>query len=166
MLQAYYRFGAMLAPDNQLTKQGIIIRWDRDTAFYMCVYSDTGPRRELCSDYFARAGLEIILAVFSVDSTLNSMTIENNITLAHAQRSTFGDAYLLGNKIEARNRLSNRMLHLDSCIHFQKIKTVTLDIDQKFDGSGALIVEVLSKRYSSTLHFFAQVIIKTGGRCF
>jgi hypothetical protein len=69
--------------------------------------------------------------------------------LLQAQPGACSDSDLLGDQVHPSHGLGYRMLHLDTRVHLEKIKRVTLPIDQKFHGTGTAIRQTLGKSDSS-----------------
>ncbi len=66
-----------------------------------------------------------------------------DVGLRQAQPLAAGDGDLLGDQIDAGDRLGDRMLHLDTGVHLQEIERVALHVDQELHRPGAAIGQSL-----------------------
>ena len=83
--------------------------------------------------------------VFGTQPCLDRVTLNPDLGLREWQRLTRCNSKLPLDQIESRNHFGDRMLDLQSRVHFHKIETLGATAfitgDQKFDGSGADIID-------------------------
>ena len=79
------------------------------------------------------------------------MSALRDIFLPNVQRFIVGNTELLLYQVEPQHFLSDRMLHLQTGIHFEEIKIMVF-IDQEFDCPGTGIVDSLGSRYRLLAH--------------
>ncbi len=58
------------------------------------------------------------------------------------------------------------MFHLQAGIHFQKVESVGVLIENEFHCAGIAVMHRLHKRTCSIVQFMANMIGQVGGRCF
>ena len=68
----------------------------------------------------ARRRQEIAARILGVDACLDGVAIDGEIVLAVAEGFSFGDPQLLANQVEAGDLLRDRMLDLQTGVHFQE----------------------------------------------
>ena len=87
---------------------------------------------------FTRAGSES-LRVFGVDPAFDRMTVELDVLLLKAKRSSAGNADLFADNVNAADGFGDRMFNLQAGIHLQKIEFAVFI--QKFQRSGIEITD-------------------------
>src|SRR5690606_27821808 len=73
-----------------------------------------------------RGRRKVVFRVLSRNSGLNRMTLKVNVFLRNRKLLTRRNPNLPLNQIQARNRLRDRMLDLNSRVHFQEIEMTVL----------------------------------------
>lgn len=76
---------------------------------------------------------------------------------------TAGDTQLPLNEINAHRFLRDRMLNLNTRVHFNEVE-FTILVDEKFQGTRTFIVTRLRQFNCCLTHFSAQGAIQKGGR--
>ena len=66
---------------------------------------------------------------------------KRDVGLRDAQSLARGDRDLLGDEVDAGDRLGHRMLHLDARVHLEKVELSRCGVDEKLDGAGAAILK-------------------------
>ena len=82
--------------------------------------------------------LEIVGRIFGIDAAFDGMQSRDRVGDMRRQGLAGGNADLLLYKIARIHFLGDRVLHLDTRVHFHEVKTPVL-IDQKFNRAGIFI---------------------------
>ena len=93
------------------------------------------------------------------------MSRQLHILLGVGQFPPVGNTDLLFDEVNACDPLCYRMLHLDTGIHFHKIKTPCL-FKQELDSSGVHVSRCFCRIYRRFPHFLTQCITHNGTRRF
>ena len=89
--------------------------------------------------------------IFGIDPCLYCPSIRNNILLGYRQLFASGHTDHLLDKIQTIDHFSDRMFHLQSCVHLQKIE-ILVSADDKFHRAGRPVVHRLRKIYRLAAH--------------
>ena len=92
------------------------------------------------------------------------MSIDFNIILSVFKLVASRNKNLLFNKIDAGNFLSDRVLNLETRVHFQEVE-VLVCIHQELDSTGGVIVARTSKSYCLVSHLFTGNGVHSWARC-
>src|SRR6202011_4682027 len=79
-------------------------------------------------------------------------------------RLTARDAQLPLHEVESGDRFRNRVLHLQTCIHFHEVDVAS--VEQKFDGSGTNVTNLTGDRERGRAQPTADLVWKRRSRCF
>ena len=108
---------------------------------------------------------EAIVRVFGVYTALDGMAAQLNLFLPEGQRHALSNAYLQMDKIQPGNQLRDRMLHLQTRIHFKKVEVLLL-IDKELHGAGVGVSGGLCDTHCDFAHPAPHVSVHDRGRCF
>src|SRR5690625_5236169 len=106
-----------------------------------------------------RGGHEITLRILGIDSTLNGMTMNDNICLLQIQHIAAGNEELSFNQINSGNELSYWMLDLDTSDHLDKIESLLYIIKGKLVRTSISVANGLTQSYRCLTNFLAQRLI-------
>jgi hypothetical protein len=87
---------------------------------------------------------ELSGGILSINSVLNGVTVNLNITLLEGKRISSSNQKLLLYEIDTSNFFSNRMFNLKSSVHFEEVETLRL-INEELNSTSALIATSLGK---------------------
>src|SRR5690348_13788904 len=119
LLQARERGRPVIGMGNDLGHQGVVERRDTGARGDVCVDTDALSGRPGSLAHEARTRAEIIVGIFGVHAAFDRTAPAMNVGLREPQAGAIGNGNLLGNEIDSRDRLGDRVLHLDAGIHFQ-----------------------------------------------
>ncbi len=102
---------------------------------------------------------EIIERIFSIHAALHGMPVELDLLLRVAQLASAGDADLFGNDVDAGHHFCDGVLHLQTCVHFEKIE-IAVFVHQEFDGACVDVIHCLRGFDRDIAHLFAQFIVE------
>ncbi|KPC32750.1 Uncharacterized protein ABJ99_1603 [Pseudomonas syringae pv. cilantro] len=132
-------------PTDQLGDHGVEIRRDLASGFHPSINAQRTAigRRKADSGQQAGAGLEVTARILGVQPCLNRMAdrLQVGLQLIERRQIASGQLHHPTDQIDAPHLLSNTMLDLQACVHFQKIKALVLTVEHKLDGPGAAIVD-------------------------
>src|SRR5579859_8220608 len=114
--------------NDQLAEKRVVLRRHHRTCLDVRVDANSPPDWKNSLRHRARAGTEVVRAVFGIYPALDRMTCESDFILAPPQLAALRNCNLLLDKIDAANSLRHRMLDLNPRIHFQKVKRVAIAI--------------------------------------
>ena len=114
--------------------QGIIKRRHPISRIHIGIDAHAGPAGKIKRSNRARRRRERF-RIFSIDATFDRVTNHDHIILRKTKRLSFSDTNLIANDIRQRNHLSNRMLDLNTGIHFHEIKLIIF-VKQEFNCAG------------------------------
>src|SRR5437870_2137637 len=100
---------------------------------------------------------EIVLGVFGINATLDSVTVPTHVSLRKRQRRSGRDLDLLAHQIDARDQLCHRMLDLQTRVHLEKIKFASHIGVKKLDSAGADITHSFSNPNRRRPHALSQL---------
>ncbi len=92
------------------------------------------------------------------------MTTDTNLILGKREFFAVGHSQLPFNQILPCYHLRNGMFHLQTSIHFHKIKC-TIRLQEKLYSTCSFIIDSLSCPGCSLTHLTAQLYAHSGGRC-
>ena len=95
-------------------------------------------RRNKEIDLSGRGG-KVVEGIFSIDTAFDGMTPDNNVFLTQFQRLARGDPDLLFDQVNAGNSFGNRMLHLNTGVHFHEVKFIVI-VEQELDRTGTGVI--------------------------
>ena len=152
---SFDRILAAGSPHDQLADHRVIIDRNLITFIDIAVDSHSDPVRfgQLADN--AGRWHEIVGGIFGTDPAFDSMPTLGYIFLPDMQRFVVGNTKLLLYQVEPQHLFGNRMLHLQTGVHFEKIK-ITVFINQELDRPGTGIVDGLSSRNRLLAHLFPQ----------
>src|SRR5450756_1758847 len=107
----------------------------------------------------AGARPKAVLGRLRVDAAFDRMPVNAHVVLRQAQRSIRSNKNLFSDDVHPGDHLRDRMLDLDASVHFQKIESVSILIDNKFDGAGVLISGLARKPYRGLPNLLAQNLL-------
>ncbi len=114
-----------------------------------------GLLRRLEAHQAAGGRQEIAERVFGVDAALDCPTVALDLGLAQRQFLARGDANHQLDQVHAGDALGHRMLHLQTGVHLQEVKTLVF-ADHKFDRARALVFHRLRQLHRLLAHGLAR----------
>src|SRR3569832_155867 len=154
------------ATNDDLRQKRVVVGRNAASCLDVGVDADAVAGRKSRRCHRARTGLEVVLWIFSIDAEFDGMSTKANFILLYPERLTFRDGDLFANEVDARDRLGDRMLHLDTRVHFQKVERVPLGVDQELDRPKTAIAKSCAVRASGLPQAVAQMRGKDGGQRF
>src|SRR5690606_18792820 len=109
------------------------------------------------------AGHEVV-RVFGVDPALDRVTEDLHVFLLDRQLVAGGDAEHLLDDVDAGDHFGNRVLHLNTGVHFDEVET-TVFIEE-LEGAGATVADLDAGIDAALEHFGAGLFIDLRGRSF
>ena len=100
----------------------------------------------------ARRRPKAVLGVLGVDARFQRAAPHRQLRLGERQRFARGDAQLPLHQVESRDKLSDRMLHLQPGVHLHEGER-PVRADDEFDRAGADIVHGSGSRHRGRAHF-------------
>src|SRR5690349_9183549 len=98
---------------------------------------------------------EVISRIFCINAALHSEKLWRVVNARYRlARSNF---YLFFDKVEVRNFLSDRVLYLDTGVHFHEEELAVL-IDKEFDGSCSFVTNCLCTFDGGCTHSFTKFV--------
>ena len=150
-------FIPVMSPDDKFSDQTVVVRRDEISAERMGIHTDirTAGGNELLN--FSGAGSEIAFRIFGIDTAFDSVSAELDIFLPDIQFAAGGDPDLFFDQIDAGDHFGNRMLHLDTGIHFHEIEFFRISgVKQKFDRSGTGVIGSFRRFDRGNAQFFTD----------
>src|SRR5690606_4851981 len=132
----------------------------------MCIYPQSFAGGKVGRTDHTGRGAEIVVGVVGIDAALDGMPIYLDVVLINFQRKSLRNMKLLRDEVDARDLLRNRVFDLNTCVHFQKIKSLSLDIDQKLNRTGIAISDMTGKAQRSLMQPGPQGVWQAGCRGF
>lgn len=108
------------------------------------------------SCYLSGARAEIELGIFRIYTAFNGMTVYIYILLCERESLAVSYLYLMLNKVDARYSLGNRVLHLNTGVHFHKIEA-SARINEELDSACICISAYPCSGNSRTSHFLTKL---------
>src|SRR5258708_2959706 len=105
---------------------------------------------------FSRRRSKSMSGVFRVNATLHSK--QSRVVVVTGNRNASRYFNLFFDQIIISNFFGNRMLHLDTRIHFHEIE-ITVFIHEEFNGSSTFVVDSFRSFNSRFSHSFTQLLI-------
>src|SRR5204863_4269835 len=134
-----------------------IVMWrDGVAGVGMAVDPNTASTRRVIHFDATGRGTEIVEGIFSVDTTFDGVTFEDQIALGESEGLTHRDENLLLHDIDAGDLFSDRMLDLDALIDFEEVK-IRVVIDNEFDRARISVMSHLRQLHGGLSHFFAEI---------
>src|ERR1700722_5251708 len=121
----------------------IVERRNSGAGFYMRVPSNPLPGGPTHLSNESRARTKVVVGVLGIHAAFDRAALLLDIGLPQPETLPGSDGDLLGDQVNPCHGFGHRMLHLDTRIHLEKIKRVTLPIDEKLHGSSASIRQTL-----------------------
>ena len=90
--------------------------------------------------------------IFSIDTTLNRVSMLVEITLCEGEFLACGNSDLPLDKVNACYKLGNGMFHLQAGVHFKKIVGRCFWIEDEFDGASVVIVDSFGGSHCGFAH--------------
>src|SRR5690606_28540490 len=132
----------------------------------MCIYPQSFAGGKVGRTDHTGRGAEIVVGVVGIDAALDGMPIYLDVVLINFQRKSLRNMKLLRDEVDARDLLRNRVFDLNTCVHFQKIKSLSLDIDQKLNRTGIAISDMTGKAQRGLMQPGPQGVWQAGCRGF
>ena len=82
--------------------------------------------------------------------------------LADAQRPAFGDRELLGDQVQAGDRLGDRVLDLDAGVDLEEVELLAFGVDEELDRARATVAEPLAERDGGRAQPLPQAVVESG----
>ena len=134
-LQTVQSFGPVRAADNQFANHGIVEGRHQIAGARVRIQPDADARRwSPIRDATRRRGV-VVGRVFGVHANLDSVPRDLDLLLLQAEPLTGGHSKLPSNQVLPRGLLGNRMLYLNTRVHLDEIKVITINVVQEFNGS-------------------------------
>ena len=111
------------------------------------------------------AWAESLIGIFGIDAALYDVAVGKDAVLCAAEPCACGNAYLPLNDVKSRHHFGNAVLHLQTGVHFHKIKVV-LFVQQKFHGTGVDVADCLSRLDCGYHHLLSGFFVKRGAGAF
>ena len=143
---------AVDAPGHQFADHGVIMALHFHGTIQTAVNAQVLTSRFIVIANYSGRRHKIVGRIFSINATFDGMTLLSNLLLVHPEGMTFGDKNLLFNQIKSRHHFRYRMLHLDTGVHFEKIK-IQLRVNQKLNGAGTLVADSFAELCGGFTHF-------------
>ena len=140
------RLAAVRAVPDDLGEQRVVVRRHRRAGLEVRVDPDPGARGEHRAGDRPRAGQEVPAGVLGVDPALDRVPGERDVLLRSAQRPALGDRDLLGDDVEAGDRLGDRVLDLDAGVDLEEVELLAFRVDEELDRARAPVAQVLAER--------------------
>jgi len=123
---------------DHLAEQRVVIGRDEAALQDPRVDPDAGAARLLVAQQAARVGAEPLGRMFGVDPAFDRVTAHRDLLLRPGQRRPCRHGQLGADEVSSGDRFGDRVLHLQSGVHFQEGHrgVVVLALDQEFDGAG------------------------------
>ncbi len=154
-------FGAAGAVADQLGQHRVVMHRDGVAGGETGVDAHAVPlRRGAKTGQAADGGSKVAGGVFGVDPHLEGVAVQADLFLGGRQGLTGGDTQLPFHQIKAGDGLGDRMLHLQSCVHFQKVESGF--IGDELHGAGADIADGLGGIDGSAAHRGAAGFVHAG----
>ena len=80
--------------------------------------------------------------ILGVDPALDRVAGEPDVLLPETERPALGDRDLLGNDVQPRDRLGDRVLDLDPRVDLEEVELAAVGVDQELDRARAPVPEV------------------------
>ena len=103
---------------------------------------------------------ELAVRVFGVYTAFDRPAVDLQVTLLDAQRLTISDAKHLLDEVDTRDHFRDRVLHLQTGVHFKEIEALVDAGRDKLDRAGAVIVHSLGQCDGLFTHLLAGCFIK------
>jgi hypothetical protein len=124
--------------------------------FMMC------GRRENRPGDRARARAEVRGRVLCVEPDLDRVAVDRHAILPQAQRPAFGDRELLGDDVDAGDRLGDRVLDLDAGIDLEEVELAAFGVDEELDRARPLVAQSLAQRDRRRPEPVPQFVVQAG----
>ncbi len=125
--------------DNTLGQERIVVMGHFVPAVQVGIDPYAGASRQAQAAYFSGRGHEIVVGVFGVDTTFDSVSPQTDPPLVQLQWLSGGDRDLALDKVDAGDALGDGVLDLEAGIHFDEIVLVVFG-QQKFYGAHPPVV--------------------------
>ena len=130
------RFHTILTPYDQLCDHRIIVNRHLGSLIDAAIVSHAEPFRQSEPFDFAWIGHEIMLGILGINPAFDGMTGLRDVTLSPRQIATCRHFDLGFHQVDSNHPFRDRVLDLESRIHFEKIEVFLL-VQKKFEGPGA-----------------------------
>src|SRR5580698_3254954 len=114
---------------DDLGHERIIERRNARAGRDMRVHSNPLSDRPTRLPHESRARTKVVSRILGIDPAFDRTALLLNVGLLQPQTLATRDGELRFDQIDPRHGFGHRMLHLDTSIHLEKIKRVTLTID-------------------------------------
>ena len=137
--EARNRRGTIRRLHDDLREHRIVKRSDFCSGLHPCLAAGAFVKRDFSEQSAAR--LKILMRVLGIDAHLNGMTARRGRVCIEERRIARGEADHPLNKIDAGDLFRHAVLHLQTCVHFEKIERAALRIEDKLDCAGRPILD-------------------------
>ena len=144
-----------VAPGNELAHQGVIIVGNRPAFVHAFIHADSRAAGSVPRQNLSRRREEVVLRILGVKPDFHCMTAWSDGFPSKWQAMPCCNRDLQFDEIQACDLLRNRMLHLQTRIHFQEIKIQVL-VHEEFHGAGVNVAARACQPHRSLAHSFAQ----------
>ena len=133
-----HAFGPRAAVDDELADQAVVVGRDRVALIDAGIDAHAEPAGRVEIGDLARRRREGA-RVLGVDAAFDGVALEMHVGLRERQAEAGGDADLLGDQVDAGDRLGHRMLDLQAGVHLDEVELAVLV--EELDRAGAGIAE-------------------------
>merc|ERR1711916_277940 len=154
-----------LSVSTELGNQRIVIHGNIRSLHHSSVAADVAflQRRLNIALQSSDRGQKVTERVLSIDTTLKGPSIGLNLILIQLQALSGSHLDHLLYNIDSCDVLSNGVLHLQTGVHLQKVKS-SLRIHQHLHSSSTLVLHRLGQRDGLLSHLLAFRLTDKGGR--
>ncbi len=152
-----------MSNSNQLTNHRIVKRRNSISCINVRINSYSVSSWSMIICYLSWRRHKVFKRIFSIYSTLNSMSIR--VVIFSTNFLTRSNFYLFFYQIKINNLLSNCVFYLNTCIHLHK-EEVSMFVNQKLYRTNTFIVYRSRSFFCRNAHFFTQPVCHKWRRCF
>ncbi len=138
---AGHRLLAGIAVHNDLADHGVVVRRHKVVGVHMRIYTHTRAARRVPHSDASRRRDELV-RILGIHPALDGVTAHFNLALGKRQLLAGSHHDLRLHDIDARHHFSDRMLHLNTGVHFNKVE-LTVFVEE-FEGSRSAITDLLA----------------------
>ncbi len=114
---AHNRFDAIFPPNDEFGYHRIIVNGHLSPFIHPAIVSDAQTLGQSESFNLPRMGHEVVLWILRIDSTLNGVACEVNVSLAPRKISSSGYLDLGLDQVDPDDSLGHSVLHLETGVH-------------------------------------------------